>query len=109
MKKEEILAMSKKENQGKPDEREIGVYGKASRVGMAVGGLICVALVIVGRFLFDMPELSLSAWMVYFGMYGSNDIALYVHLKKKTHLAQGIFYSVLSILFAVAVVVLSKG
>lgn len=108
MKKEEILAMSKKENQGKPDEREIGVHGKASRVGMAVGGLICVALVIVGS-VFDMPELSLGGWMVYFGMYGSNDIALYVHLKKKTHLAMGIFYCLLSVLFAVAVVVVAKG
>ena len=81
MKKEDILKMSQKENEGKLDERELEAFGKASRVGMAVGGVICAILVIVSRFVLDIPELALAALMVYFSMQGSSEITLYKYLK----------------------------
>ena len=37
MNKEDILAKSRLENQGKPDELELVAMGKASRTGMLIG------------------------------------------------------------------------
>ena len=44
MNKDEILKMSREENEGKHDEREMMAYGTASRVGMLVGAIICAVL-----------------------------------------------------------------
>ena len=41
MNKEEILKMSREENEGRHDECEMMAYGTASRVGMLVGAIIC--------------------------------------------------------------------
>lgn len=105
MKKEEILKMSQKENEGKLDERELEAFGKASRVGMAVGGVICVILVIVSRFILDIPELALAALMVYFSMKGSSDITLYKYLKTKSKLVCGILCIAFAVAFAVALAI----
>lgn len=105
MKKEDILKMSQKENEGKLDERELEAFGKASRVGMAVGGIICVILVIVSRFVLDIPELALAAWMVYFSMQGSSDITLYKYLKTKSKLVCGVLWIIFAVAFAVALAV----
>ena len=104
MNKDEILKMSQQENKGKLDERELAVYGKASRVGMLVGGLLCVALIIVSRFILNIPELALVGWMVYFAMQGSSNIVLYKYLKTSSKLIYGIVEIVFSIAFAVAIV-----
>lgn len=104
MNKEEILKMSQQENKGKYDEREMAAFGKASRVGMLVGALLCVVLVIVGEFVLNMPELSLVGWMVYFSMQGSSNIVLYKHLKNRSKLIYGILGIVFAVAFAVAVV-----
>lgn len=98
MKKEEILERSRQENKGKLDEYEMAVFGKASRVGMLVGALICVSLVLVAEFVLNMPEIALVGWLVYFAMQGSSNIVLYKHLRTKTKL----IYAVIEILFALA-------
>ena len=105
MNKEEILKISQNENKGKPDERELAAYGNASRAGMLVGGLFCIALVLVSEFLIKVPELGLAAWMVYFSMQGSSNIALFVNLKSRTKLIYGIGYILFAVAFAVAIVV----
>lgn len=42
MNKDEVLKMSREENEGRHDEREIIAFGTASRAGMLVGALVCV-------------------------------------------------------------------
>ena len=106
MNKEEILALSRKENEGKQDEREILAYGEAGRNGMAVGGLLCAILVFLSEIFFNIPEIGLAAWLVYFAMFGTNRITLYVKLKDRKHLFAGIITLVTSLLFAVALFIL---
>lgn len=77
MNREEILKKSQKDGEGKPDERELVAYGKAGRVGMIVGGVLCVFLVILGRYILKVPEVSLASWMVYWAMWGSNYLGRY--------------------------------
>ncbi|MEE0264074.1 MAG: DUF6442 family protein [Acutalibacteraceae bacterium] len=104
MNKEEILKLSQQENQGKPDELELNAIGKASRAGMVVGGILCVILVLVSRWVLNRPELALAGWMIYFAMQASNKIAMYVQLKNRTSLFCGIMYVIATIGFAVAMV-----
>lgn len=104
MNKEEILMRSQQENKGKLDEREIAAFGKASRVGMLVGALLCVTLILVGEFVLNIPELALVGWMVYFAMQGSSNIVLYKHLKTRTKLIYGIIEIVFAVAFAAVIV-----
>ena len=104
MNKDEILKISQQENKGKLDERELAVFGKASRVGMLVGGLLCVALILVSEFVLNMPELTLVGWMVYFAMQGSSNIVLFKYLKTPSKLIYGIIEIALAVTFAVAIV-----
>ena len=104
MNKEEILKKSQQENKGKLDEREMQAFGKASRIGMLVGGLLCVALVLISEFILNMPELALVGWMVYFAMQGSSNIVLFKHLKTRSKLIYGIAELVFAVAFAAAIV-----
>ena len=106
MNQEEILELSRKENEGKQDEREILAYGEAGRNGMAVGGIICAILVFLSEIFLNIPEIGLAAWLVYFAMFGTNRITLYAKLKERKHLLPGIITLVTSVLFAVALFIL---
>jgi hypothetical protein len=86
MKKDDVLELSRKENRGKLDEREMAAIGTASRVGMLVGGILCAVLVFLSEFLFKVDEIGVVAWLVYFAMQGSHHIALYTKLKGNKHL-----------------------
>ena len=103
MNKEEILQMSREENAGKHDERELAALGSASRVGLAVGGLLCVALALISELALDNNLLSIAGWTVYLGLFGSQKLVLYKHLKKKSNLVFGIIYLAVA---AVSVVML---
>ena len=105
MNKDEILKMSREENAGRRDEREILVYGAASRVGMLVGAVICVLLVLASEFLFHMPEIGLVGWLVYFAMQGSGNIVLYKNLVNRQNLIWGIVEIALAATFAATLVV----
>ena len=83
MNKEEILKMSREENEGRHDECEMMAYGTASRVGMLVGAIICAVLVFASELLFHIPEIGLVGWLVYFAMQGSGSIVLYKKLKNR--------------------------
>lgn len=104
MNKEEILKLSQRENEGKLDERELAAFGKASRIGMLVGALLCVVLIIIGEFVLNMPELALVGWMVYFAMQGSSNIVLFKYLKTRSKLIYGVAEIVFAVAFAVAIV-----
>ncbi|MBR5389842.1 MAG: hypothetical protein IK141_00885 [Clostridia bacterium] len=102
MNKEDILAKSRQENKGKPDELEVAAFGKASRIGMFVGGAICMILVLVSRWLLGRGDFALAGWMIYMAMQGSSNLVLYKHLKKQGKLIFGILYTVFAVVFMVA-------
>ncbi len=107
MNKDEILKMSREENEGRHDEREMIAYGTASRVGMLVGALLCVLLVLASEFIFHIPEIGLVGWLVYFAMQGSGNIVLYKNLKIRRNLIWGIIELVFAVAFVVVLVVKS--
>lgn len=105
MNKDEILKMSRKENEGRHDEREMIVYGTASRMGMLVGAIICAVLVFASELLFHIPEIGLVGWLVYCAMQGSGNIVLYKNLKNRRNLIWGIIEIALSVALTVALIV----
>ena len=105
MNKEDILALSRKENEGKQDERENAAYGEAGRNGMAVGGLLCAILVFLSELVLNIPEVGLACWLVYFAMYGTHRVTLYAKLKERQQLVIGIITLAVAVLFAVALFV----
>ena len=107
MNKEEILKMSREENEGRHDECEMMAYGTASRVGMLVGAIICAVLVFASELLFHIPEIGLVGWLVYFAMQGSGSIVLYKKLKNRRNLIWGIVEIIFAMAFATALVVKS--
>ena len=104
MDREEVLQKSRQENAGKMDECEKTAFGLASRVGMLVGGLLCVVLVLIGEFVLHRPELSLVGWLVYFAMQGTSNLVLYSQLKTRFKLIYGIVELLFAVAFAVATV-----
>ena len=97
MNKEEILAKSREENQGRSDERELQVFANASKVGMAVGGVVAMFVVIFSRMI-EAPLLGLSAWSVYFLMYGSRLLYSFI----KTRETNKLIFSGVGIVFGLA-------
>ena len=105
MNKDEILKMSRAENEGKHDEREIMVSGTASKFGMAVGVLICTLLVLASELLFNIPEIGLAGWLVYFSMYGASNFVMYKELKIRRTLEWGLIATAAAVVFAVLLIV----
>lgn len=104
MDRKEILKKSRQENKGKLDERELAAFGKASRIGMLVGGLVCVVLILVSELVLNKPELAFVGWLVYFSMQGASNITLFAQLKQRIKLAYGIVELVFAVVFAVTIV-----
>ena len=109
MNKDEVLKMSREENEGRHDEREIVAFGTASRVGMLIGALVCVLLVFASELLFHIPEIGLVASLVYFAMQGSSNIVLFRDLKKRRNLIWGIIEIAFAVAFAVVLVIRTMG
>ena len=107
MNKDEILKMSREENEGRHDEREMIAYGTASRVGMLVGAMVCAILAFGSGLLFHVPEIGLVSWLVYFSMQGSGNIVLFKKLDNRRNLFWGITEIVFAAAFAVVLVVRS--
>ena len=107
MNKDEILKMSREENEGRHDEREMIAYGTASRVGMLVGGIICAILVFASELLFHVPEIGLVGWLAYFAMQGSGNVVLYKNLNNRRNLIWGVIEIVFAVAFAVVLVIRS--
>jgi len=107
MDKESILKMSREENEGRRDEREMAVSAEAAKVGMLVGGLVCIVLVFLGRLVLNAPEISFAGWMVYFSMYAGSDFFLFRRLGNRRYLIWGIITAVASAGFCAALVLKS--
>ena len=63
MNKEDILKMSREENQN-GDEREQKLKLRSYAISAAIGGLICMVLVIVERIIFDRSTTPI--WIILF-------------------------------------------
>ena len=107
MNKDEILKMSREENEGRRDEYEMMAYGTDSRVGMLVGAIICAVLVFASELIFHIPEIGLVGWLVYCSMQGSGSIVLYQKLKNRRNLIWGIIEIAFAVAFAVVLVIRS--
>ena len=103
MNKEEILSRNRKEAVGKPDERELKIYADASKIGMTVGGLLCVLIVLFSYYV-KLPVLSLAAWSVYFAMSGSRCLYQFLKIGNRTQLFQtviGLGFSIAGLIYMV--------
>ena len=108
MDKESVLKMSREENEGRLDEREMAVSAAASKVGMLVGGLVCIVLVFLGTLVLNAPEISFAGWMVYFSMYAGSNLALFRKLGNRRNLIWGIITAAVSACFCAALFVLKE-
>jgi hypothetical protein len=106
MNKEEILNKSRKENEGKDDERELQILANGSRIGMAVGGILSIIVVVFSRIV-EEPLLGLSAWAVYFSMMGSHRLYHFIRTKESVRLIQALIGIVFGIACFVGMVVLA--
>lgn len=84
MKKEEILAKSRKENRG-GDERELREIQRAGNISYGLGGLFCFLLVLVKLLLNDSEAFDIVTYTCY-GIYSAMGCCyyslLYAKLKK---------------------------
>ena len=107
MEKDYILKMSREENAGRRDEREMAIAAAASKVGMLVGGFVCIVLVFLGTLVLNAPEISFAGWMVYFSMYASCNFVLFRKLGNRQNLIWGIIAAVVAAGFCAALVLKS--
>ena len=98
MNKDEILNMSRKENEGKESEWERSVANKASRAGRATGIVFCVILVLLDDILLNTRIVGLASWIVFFSMEAASNLLLYRNYRKKSSL----FLSVIDIFCVIA-------
>ena len=103
MDKDQILQMSRNENKGQPDEWEQSIEEQASRLGKAVGLVICLLLVFLAEYVLQNRDIGRGAWIVFFAMEGSSNLFKYLKTKKRSHL----FWAILELFCAVTYVLIT--
>ena len=87
MDKEEILARSRQEN-SRRDEMEADTFARSGQLATAVGGIVCMAVILLEGFIGG--RVNYGAWAVYLSMAGSMLLGKYHRLGKKHELVFGI-------------------
>lgn len=96
MNKEEILEKSRAENKGRTDEMETAVLGKAGSIAAAVGGLVCILIVLLNLVSKNSdPKVSFAAWAVYGLMQGALFLVKYVKLRRAHELVLTILFLII--------------
>lgn len=95
MDKDQILQMSRQENEGQPDEREQSIEEHADQLGKTVGVIICLLLVFLAEYVLHNRDIGRAAWIVFFSMTGSSDLYRYLKTKKR------LFWAILELFCAV--------
>ncbi len=98
MNKDEILAKSRKENENQ-DEMELEVFAKSGQKACAVGGIVCVLIIILQSIFKNSVDF--SVWAVYLSMTGTMLLYKYIKLKKKHELIFGLMQLILAVVFLV--------
>lgn len=98
MDRDEILAMSRQENQ-KQDEMERDTLVRAGRVACAVGGLVCMAVIILEAIFSD--HVNMSTWAVLLSITGTMLLMKYMRQKKVHELVFAVLQLALAAAFFV--------
>ena len=102
MSKEEILAKSREENK-KRDEMEQAVFVKAGQQACAVGGIVCMVIIILEAIF--AKEVNTSIWAVYLSITGTMLLMKYRGLRKKHELIFGLIQLGLAVCFLVMYII----
>ena len=102
MNREEVLEKSRKENKNQ-DEMEKETLAKAGQRACAVGGLVCMVVILFEAIFTD--SVNFSTWAVYLSMTGTMLMVKYLRLKKKHELVFGLLQLTLAAVFLVIYIV----
>lgn len=107
MDKDQILEMSRNENNGKPDEWEQSVVEQAAQLGKSVGLFVCILVVLLAEFVLQNRDLGRGAWIVYFAMEGSSDLYKYLKMKKRSKLIWAVLELFCAITYVIIMILLA--
>ena len=101
MTKDEILAKSRKENEGM-DEMEQNVIVRSGSIAKAAGLALCMIIVFLSDTFGGDPTASLGAFAIYWGMYGTDRVYRWWKLRERSDLVLAIGSFAFFIAMAVA-------
>ncbi|MCR4962917.1 MAG: DUF6442 family protein [Firmicutes bacterium] len=96
MNKEEILAKSRKDNQGS-DEMELFTLAAAGKIAAQVGMLVCCLVAVLQVWFTDV--VSVESWMIYFSILGTIFTVKYVKLHRRHELLLAVLFAGLFLFF----------
>ena len=102
MKKEEILAASRRENKNR-DLAEMETARQAGNIAGRVGASVCCLVSVI--FVWVTETMLYSPWIIYFSILGTHSLVTYRKEKRKTELTLTILYFSMFLLFLVLFVV----
>lgn len=102
MEKEEILAISRRENKNR-DLAEAATAQQAGNIAGRAGACVCCLVSVV--FVWATGTMLYSPWVIYFSILGTHSLVIYRKKKRKTELTLTILYFVMFLLFLVLFVV----
>ena len=98
MVKEEILAISRRENKNR-DLAEAATAQQAGNIAGRVGACVCCLVSVV--FVWATGTMLYSPWVIYFSILGTHALMKFLKLKRKTDLVLTVLYLVMFLLFLV--------
>lgn len=98
MEKEEILAISRRENKNR-DLAEAATVQQAGNIAGRVGACVCCLVSVV--FVWATGTMLYSPWVIYFSILGTHSLVIYRKKKRKTELTLTILYFAMFLLFLV--------
>ena len=98
MEKEEILAISRRENKNR-DLAEAATAQQAGNIAGRVGACVCCLVSVV--FVWATGTMLYSPWVIYFSILGMHSLVTYRKKKRKTELTLTILYFAMFLLFLV--------
>lgn len=98
MEKEEILAISRRENKNR-DLAEAATAQQAGNIAGRVGACVCCLVSVV--FVWATGTMLYSPWVIYFSILGTHSLVIYRKKKRKTELTLTILYFAMFLMFLV--------
>lgn len=92
MEKEDILAISRRENQNK-DLAEIETASQAGSIAARVGAGVCCLVSVI--FVWITNTMLFSPWIIYFSILGTHYLVKFVKAKRRTDLTITVLYFVM--------------
>ena len=95
MEKDDILAISRRENQNR-DLAEMETTAQAGSIASRVGAGVCCLVSVI--FVWATNTLLYSPWIIYFSILGTHYLVKFRRVKRKTDLALTALYLVMCLL-----------